>query len=68
MILKLISSDGKDIYVNMDKVFYFDKGYENGFHTTNLRMGNYSINVKEMPEDIFKMLTGLKIDKGINEK
>ena len=68
MILKLISSDGKDIYVNMDKVFYFDRGYENGVHTTNLRMGNYSINVKEMPEDIFKMLTEVKMDKGINEK
>lgn len=63
MILKLVSSDGKDIYVNMNKVFYFDKGYENGVHTTNLRMGNYSINVKETPEEIYEKLTGIKLNK-----
>ena len=63
MFLKLTSADNREIFVNMNKVIYYDKGYENGKHTTNLHMERCTLYVTETPEYILEKTEELRLKK-----
>lgn len=57
--LKFVDADDKEVFVNLDKIRYFCRGYANGKKTTCLHMEEYNIDVVEAPEEVARKIEEL---------